>query len=172
MRGRPVHGGGLASGLFGIRHALGKARHLSLQPLDQHPLRRNGRVEVLNRLVLMDHTHFKLVEAGGVCHGGGISAGVGGRQCGRYVGRVMTRQLFVRRGWQSRVWRKCAEVGWARATPISGLSVNIARWVSLRSTHPTAMRGIALLRGSITLRCRKFAKNTYRNQVWMHPGPT
>ena len=64
MRGRPVHGGGLASGLLGVRYALGKARHLSLQPLDQLPLRRDGGVEILNRLVLMDHTHFKLVEAG------------------------------------------------------------------------------------------------------------
>ena len=68
MRGRPVHGGGLAGGLLGVRYALGKARHLSLQTVDQLPLRRDGRVEVLNRLVLMDHTHFKLVEAGG---GGG-----------------------------------------------------------------------------------------------------
>ena len=65
MRGRPVYGGGLADGLLGVGHALGKARHLPLQPLDQLPLRRDGGVEVLNRLVLMDHTHFKLVESGG-----------------------------------------------------------------------------------------------------------
>jgi len=56
--------GGLAGGLFGVRHALGEARNLSLQPLDQLPLRRDGPVQILNRLVLMDHTHFKLVEAG------------------------------------------------------------------------------------------------------------
>ena len=66
MRWGPVHGGGLAGGLFGVRDTLGKALDAALQPLDQLPLRRNGRVEVLNRLVLMDHTHFKLVEAGGV----------------------------------------------------------------------------------------------------------
>ena len=64
MRGRPVHGGGLAGGEFGVRHALGEARDLSLQPLNQLPLRRDGGVQILNRLVLMDHTHFKLVEAG------------------------------------------------------------------------------------------------------------
>ena len=82
MRGRPVHGGGLAGGLLGVGHALGKARHLSLQPLDQLPLRRDGRVQVLYRLILMDHTHFKLVEARCVCHGGGISVGGGARQWG------------------------------------------------------------------------------------------
>ena len=73
MRRRPVHGGGLAGGLFGLRDALGEAFDLPLQPLDQLPLRRDGCVQILNRLVLMDHTHFKLVEAarsvGYVCHG-------------------------------------------------------------------------------------------------------
>ena len=78
MRGRPVHGGGLAGGLFGVGHALGEARHLALQPLDQLPLRRDGRVQILNRLVLMDHTHFKLVEAGCVCHVGGVAPAVRG----------------------------------------------------------------------------------------------
>ena len=103
MRGRSVHGGGLTGGLFGVGDPLGKARHLPLQPVDQLPLRRDGGVQVLNRLILMDGAHFKLVEAGGgvgcVCHGEGLALRVG-EAMGESVGRVMTRQLIVRRGWQ------------------------------------------------------------------------
>ena len=65
VRRRAVDGSGLAGGLFGVGDALGEAGHLPLQPLDQLPLRRDGRVEVLNCLVLMGSAHFKLVEAGG-----------------------------------------------------------------------------------------------------------
>lgn len=64
--GRPVHGGGLTGGLFGVGDPLGKVLDLPLQPVDQLPLRRDGLVQLVNRLVLMDHTHFKLIEAGGV----------------------------------------------------------------------------------------------------------
>ena len=85
MRGRPVHGGGLAGALFGVSDALGEPRNLSLQPFNQLPLRRDGRVQVLNRLVLMNHTHFKLVEAGGSvgcdCHGVRAYRWRRGRQC-------------------------------------------------------------------------------------------
>tara|TARA_Y100000815_G_scaffold113841_1_gene102918 strand:- start:2156 stop:2443 length:288 start_codon:yes stop_codon:yes gene_type:complete len=68
--------------------------------LDQLPLRRDGGIQILNRLVLMDHTHFKLVEAGGggggVCHGGGGSAGGVAWQQREGSKRVMTRQLWAR----------------------------------------------------------------------------
>ncbi len=71
--------GGLTCGLFGLGDAVGKARHLPLQPLDQLPLRRDGLVQILNRLILMDHTHFKLIKARGgggcVCHGVSLEGG-------------------------------------------------------------------------------------------------
>ena len=67
MRRGPVHRGRVAHGLFGFGDPFAQVRDLTLQPVDQLPLRRDGRVEILNRLVLMDHTHFKLIEAGGVC---------------------------------------------------------------------------------------------------------
>ena len=66
MRRGPLHGGRVAARLFGVGDPLAEARNLTLQPVDQFPLRRDGRVQILNRLVLMDHTHFKLIEAGGV----------------------------------------------------------------------------------------------------------
>ena len=68
VRGRPVDGGGWAGRLFGVRDPLGEALDLPLQPLDQRPLRRDGRVEVLDGLVLMGDADFKLVDADG---GGG-----------------------------------------------------------------------------------------------------
>jgi hypothetical protein len=74
-----------------------------LQPLDQFPLRRDGPIEVLNRLVLMNGAHFKLVEAGGgggcVWHAGGISAGNGGRQWG--MSRDRNSILFYPAGMMS-----------------------------------------------------------------------
>lgn len=81
-RGSIDRGGGIADGLFAVGDPLGEANHLPLQPLDQLPLRRDGRVEVLNRLVLMGDTDFKLIEAGGVCwgavgHGAGLAVRVG-----------------------------------------------------------------------------------------------
>ena len=53
----------LANRLFSLGDPLGEALHLLLKALNQLPLRRDGRVQILNRLVLMDHAHFKLVEA-------------------------------------------------------------------------------------------------------------
>ena len=67
MRRGRLDRGRIAHGLFGLGDALGQPLDLALQPLDQLPLRRDRRVQILNRLVLMDDAHFKLVEAGGVC---------------------------------------------------------------------------------------------------------
>ena len=66
MRRGRVRRGRFAHCLFGFGDPFAQPRDLTLQPVDQLPLRRDGRVQILNRLVLMDHTHFKLVEAGGV----------------------------------------------------------------------------------------------------------
>ena len=45
-RGTVDRGGGLADGLFAVGDPLGEAHHLPLQPLDQLPLRGDGRVQI------------------------------------------------------------------------------------------------------------------------------
>ena len=77
MRWGPVDRVRFAGRLFTVGHPFAEPRDLPLQPLDQLPLRRDGGVQVLARLVLMGDTAFKLIEAGGVVwravgHGGGI----------------------------------------------------------------------------------------------------
>ena len=62
-RGR-IDRGRLAGRLFSLGDTLGEALHLPLKLFDQLPLRGDGGVQILNRLVLMDHAHLKLVEAG------------------------------------------------------------------------------------------------------------
>ena len=77
MRRRTIDGVRLPGGLFAVGDPFAEPRDLPLQPLDQLPLRRDGGVEVLDRLVLMGDADFKLIEAGEVIwravgHGGGI----------------------------------------------------------------------------------------------------
>mgnify|MGYP004116074669 FL=1 len=69
MRGRRIR-----KRVFSRRDAVCEARNITLQLVDDLPLRRDCSVQVFNCLVLMGHTDFKFIEARCICHGWEIAA--------------------------------------------------------------------------------------------------
>ena len=72
---------GLAHRALCLGKAIGQPRHLTFQPVDDLPLRRNGPVQILDGLFLMGHADFKFVNARCIGHDEGNTPADERTQC-------------------------------------------------------------------------------------------
>jgi len=114
---------GLAHRALCLGKAIGQPRHLTFQPVDDLPLRRNGPVQILNGLFLMGHADFKFVNARCIGHDEGNTPADERTQC---------LVLFC-----SRVVLTCGSVAlrlrgrlWSRREPMSVMSTPEPDWAT------------------------------------------
>ena len=63
MRRRALHGRGISGSELSFDDTVPKGSQVTLQRFNGFPLRRDGGIQIFNRLILMGYTNFEFIKA-------------------------------------------------------------------------------------------------------------